>query len=188
MLYTFLKPYLLMEDEEQFSTHTSVMLYVFKYLRCALHYKTISVIFDANEFYFIRLICGTYISKSTYWVVLSPMIQNSGSLILQTVSSNSKQPNISPNFVWHCVLGFTNLLMEGVCVAMHRHLSSSHPVFRLLAPHFLFLIGINAWVWHCSLSPLLLITLPFHLRFWWLKGTGAYDSNYHTVKFIIFHV
>ncbi|CAG0890566.1 unnamed protein product [Cyprideis torosa] len=41
-------------------------------------------------------------------------------------------------------LGFTHLLMEGVCVITHRNLSISHPMFKLLAPHFLFLLAINA--------------------------------------------
>ncbi|ESO93682.1 hypothetical protein LOTGIDRAFT_209217 [Lottia gigantea] len=40
-------------------------------------------------------------------------------------------------------LGFTHLLMEGVTVATHRNLSQSHPVFKFLAPHFLYLIAIN---------------------------------------------
>lgn len=41
-------------------------------------------------------------------------------------------------------LGFTHLLMEGVVVATHRQLSQSHPIFKLLAPHFLYLIAINS--------------------------------------------
>ncbi|XP_059168642.1 allene oxide synthase-lipoxygenase protein-like isoform X2 [Physella acuta] len=40
-------------------------------------------------------------------------------------------------------LGMTHLLMEGVTVATHRNLSQSHPIFKLLAPHFLYLIAIN---------------------------------------------
>ncbi|XP_071125882.1 allene oxide synthase-lipoxygenase protein-like isoform X3 [Mytilus edulis] len=40
-------------------------------------------------------------------------------------------------------LAFTHLLMEGVCVVTHRQLSQSHPIFKLLAPHFLYLIAIN---------------------------------------------
>ncbi|XP_076063710.1 polyunsaturated fatty acid 5-lipoxygenase-like isoform X1 [Oratosquilla oratoria] len=40
-------------------------------------------------------------------------------------------------------LGFTHLLMEGVVVCTHRNLSPSHPLFKLLAPHFLFLLAIN---------------------------------------------
>ncbi|XP_075544217.1 polyunsaturated fatty acid 5-lipoxygenase-like isoform X2 [Dermacentor variabilis] len=40
-------------------------------------------------------------------------------------------------------LGFTHLLMEGVTVCTHRNLSPSHPLFKLMAPHFLFLIAIN---------------------------------------------
>ena len=37
----------------------------------------------------------------------------------------------------------THLLMEGVTVATHRNLSQSHPIFKILAPHFLYLIAIN---------------------------------------------
>ncbi|ESN98770.1 hypothetical protein HELRODRAFT_66521 [Helobdella robusta] len=39
---------------------------------------------------------------------------------------------------------FTHLIMESVCVAMHRTISPSHPIYKLLAPHFLFLPSINA--------------------------------------------
>lgn len=41
-------------------------------------------------------------------------------------------------------LGFTHLVMEGIITVTHRQLSQSHPVFKLLAPHFLYLISINA--------------------------------------------
>ncbi|CAG0917897.1 unnamed protein product [Notodromas monacha] len=41
-------------------------------------------------------------------------------------------------------LGLTHLIMEGVCVCTHRNLSPSHPLFKLLAPHFLYLLAINA--------------------------------------------
>ncbi|CAL1538145.1 unnamed protein product [Lymnaea stagnalis] len=40
-------------------------------------------------------------------------------------------------------LGFTHLIMEGFAVAANRNLSASHPVFKLLAPHFLYIISIN---------------------------------------------
>lgn len=43
-----------------------------------------------------------------------------------------------------CHFGYTHLLMESACVSMHRHLSPVHPLFKLLAPHFLFLPAINA--------------------------------------------
>ncbi|XP_059162537.1 allene oxide synthase-lipoxygenase protein-like [Physella acuta] len=41
-------------------------------------------------------------------------------------------------------LGFTHLLMEGFSLATHRQLSVSHPVFKILAPHFLYLHAINS--------------------------------------------
>lgn len=44
------------------------------------------------------------------------------------------------------VAGFTHLLMEGVVVCTHRNLALNHPLFRLLAPHFLFLLAINSLV------------------------------------------
>lgn len=40
-------------------------------------------------------------------------------------------------------LGATHLFMEGIPVVTHRNLSQSHPIFKLLAPHFLYLIAIN---------------------------------------------
>ncbi|XP_071945339.1 polyunsaturated fatty acid 5-lipoxygenase-like [Antedon mediterranea] len=41
-------------------------------------------------------------------------------------------------------LGFTHLLIESVTIATHICLSTSHPLFRLMAPHFLYLIAINS--------------------------------------------
>ncbi|OWF44210.1 allene oxide synthase-lipoxygenase protein-like isoform X2 [Mizuhopecten yessoensis] len=40
-------------------------------------------------------------------------------------------------------LGATHLMMEGVAVVTNRNLSRSHPVFKLLAPHSLYLLAIN---------------------------------------------
>ncbi|CAH1776780.1 unnamed protein product [Owenia fusiformis] len=42
-----------------------------------------------------------------------------------------------------CHLGATHLLAEGFAIATHRHMSPSHPMFKLLAPHFYYLIAIN---------------------------------------------
>lgn len=50
------------------------------------------------------------------------------------------------NLVFFCFTGYTHLIMEGVCVSFHRNLSQSHPLFKLLAPHFLYLIAINTLV------------------------------------------
>ncbi|XP_074651881.1 allene oxide synthase-lipoxygenase protein-like isoform X2 [Tubulanus polymorphus] len=41
-------------------------------------------------------------------------------------------------------LGLTHLLMEGISISTHRQISPSHPIFKLLAPHFLYLIAINS--------------------------------------------
>lgn len=41
-------------------------------------------------------------------------------------------------------LGLTHLLMEGPVICTHRNLSPSHPLFKLMAPHFLFLLAINS--------------------------------------------
>ncbi|KAH9510001.1 hypothetical protein Btru_044809 [Bulinus truncatus] len=41
-------------------------------------------------------------------------------------------------------LGFTHLLMESFCLATNRNLHISHPVFKVLAPHFLNLLAINS--------------------------------------------
>ncbi|WAR06952.1 LOX5-like protein [Mya arenaria] len=40
-------------------------------------------------------------------------------------------------------LGYTHLIMGGFAIAAHRYLSKSHPIFKLLAPHFLYLMAIN---------------------------------------------
>jgi arachidonate 5-lipoxygenase len=40
-------------------------------------------------------------------------------------------------------LGFTHRTMEGFAVSMNRNLSISHPVYKLLAPHFLYLMAVN---------------------------------------------
>ncbi|XP_055894547.1 allene oxide synthase-lipoxygenase protein-like isoform X2 [Biomphalaria glabrata] len=41
-------------------------------------------------------------------------------------------------------LGFTHLLMESFSLATQRNLSHSHPVYKILAPHFLNIIAINS--------------------------------------------
>lgn len=50
--------------------------------------------------------------------------------------------------VFLCVFhpGFTHLVMEGIAVAVHRCLSKNHPIFRLLAPHFIYLMAIKKFV------------------------------------------
>ena len=47
--------------------------------------------------------------------------------------------------------------MESICISMHRCLGSNHPIFRLLAPHFQFLLAINWWV-------IILLTIVRELR------------------------
>ncbi|XP_065667156.1 polyunsaturated fatty acid 5-lipoxygenase isoform X2 [Hydra vulgaris] len=50
-------------------------------------------------------------------------------------------------------LGFTHLVCESACVTVHQTLSPSHPVYRLLAPHFLYLIAINSLAVEKLLAP-----------------------------------
>lgn len=62
--------------------------------------------------------------------------------------------NADANFHQSCThLGFTHLIMEPFTLATHRSLSPSHPVFRLLAPHFLYLLAINSIGIKVLLSP-----------------------------------
>ncbi|XP_045181547.2 polyunsaturated fatty acid 5-lipoxygenase-like [Mercenaria mercenaria] len=48
-------------------------------------------------------------------------------------------------------VGFTHLKMEGIVVCTHRQIHRSHPVYKLLMPHFLYLLAIN----HMSIPQLL---------------------------------
>ena len=40
-------------------------------------------------------------------------------------------------------LGFTHLLMETVYLALRQTVSISHPLYHLMAPHFLYLLEVN---------------------------------------------
>uniref|UniRef100_T2MH56 Arachidonate 5-lipoxygenase n=1 Tax=Hydra vulgaris TaxID=6087 RepID=T2MH56_HYDVU len=50
-------------------------------------------------------------------------------------------------------LGLTHLLCESICVAAHQNLSLNHPVFQLLAPHFLYIMAINSLALKNLVSP-----------------------------------
>lgn len=50
-------------------------------------------------------------------------------------------------------LGFTHVIMEGVAATTNAYLSQSHPIFKLLAPHFLYLMAINTRALEKLISP-----------------------------------
>ncbi|XP_047136967.2 allene oxide synthase-lipoxygenase protein [Hydra vulgaris] len=50
-------------------------------------------------------------------------------------------------------LGLTHLLCESICAAAHQNLSPNHPVFQLLAPHFLYIMAINSLGLQKLISP-----------------------------------
>lgn len=62
--------------------------------------------------------------------------------------------NADASYHQACVhLGATHIVMEGVCICTQRHLSPSHPVYKLLAPHFLYLLAINFRGLNTLISP-----------------------------------
>nr|XP_006811942.1 PREDICTED: allene oxide synthase-lipoxygenase protein-like isoform X2 [Saccoglossus kowalevskii] len=40
-------------------------------------------------------------------------------------------------------IGLSHFIMESIAVCTHRNLSSSHPIFKILAPHFVHLMAVN---------------------------------------------
>jgi arachidonate 5-lipoxygenase len=53
---------------------------------------------------------------------------------------------INKKIINQAYIGLTHMLIESICVAANRNLSPSHPIFRLMAPHFIFLLQLNMYV------------------------------------------
>ena len=53
---------------------------------------------------------------------------------------------VTPRFHYLSLFaGFTHFVLEGPIGSMNRYLAQNHPIFRLLMPHYLFVIGINRY-------------------------------------------
>ncbi|XP_072017405.1 arachidonate 12-lipoxygenase, 12R-type-like [Amphiura filiformis] len=49
-------------------------------------------------------------------------------------------------------LGFTHLIMETIYLALQQTVSISHPLYRLMAPHFRYLMNVNSVAWDLLLN------------------------------------
>ncbi|XP_072016683.1 polyunsaturated fatty acid lipoxygenase ALOX15B-like [Amphiura filiformis] len=49
-------------------------------------------------------------------------------------------------------LGFTHLIMETIYIALQQTVSISHPLYRLMAPHFRYLMNVNSIAWDLLLN------------------------------------
>ncbi|KAH3892121.1 hypothetical protein DPMN_016233 [Dreissena polymorpha] len=67
-------------------------------------------------------------SDSKYtWILAKMWFNNADACVPQSISH----------------LGYTHIVMKGFAVSVHRHLSQSHPMFKLIAPHFMYMMTIN---------------------------------------------
>ncbi|XP_074658773.1 allene oxide synthase-lipoxygenase protein-like [Tubulanus polymorphus] len=143
--------------------------------------STLSGLIDAKRLYIIDLKILEGIKCSDERILCAPLalffVNESGKLMPLAIQLHQTPSETNPVFlptddtnVWLLAkmwynnadlshhqalthLGFSHLVMESIAVCSHRNISPSHPIFKLLAPHYLNIMAINSLALQRLVSP-----------------------------------